>query len=182
MYCYVVKQPVFRLQRGSAKWPIAPSNFSSLCSIMRFCYYVQCGAFWSNSLHFLMVFDFTQCWLDDLATRIYDFLIKFLVFFDTPEIPGCATVVIWNRFEKFLLQCSADVFQFFSLISDCLGVVSRYTYCFTNFNLLFIFRGSPSYLEKTVLHEIRVSGNFISHTWNSVKVCTELYPSSDRSI
>ena len=37
-------------------------------------------------------------------------------------------------------------------------------------------------LEKTVLHEIRVSGNFISHTWNSVKVCTELYPSSDRSI
>jgi hypothetical protein len=31
MYCYVVKWPVFSLQRGSAKWPIAPSNFSSLC-------------------------------------------------------------------------------------------------------------------------------------------------------
>ena len=31
MYCYVVKSPVFRLQRGSAKWPIAPSNFSPLC-------------------------------------------------------------------------------------------------------------------------------------------------------
>ena len=30
MYCYVVKWPVFSLQRGSAKWPIAPSNFSSL--------------------------------------------------------------------------------------------------------------------------------------------------------
>ena len=31
MYCYVVKGPVFRLQRGSAKLPIAPSNFSPLC-------------------------------------------------------------------------------------------------------------------------------------------------------
>ena len=30
MYCYVVKWPVFSLQRGSAKSPIAPSNFSSL--------------------------------------------------------------------------------------------------------------------------------------------------------
>ena len=30
MYCYVVKSPVFSLQRGSAKSPIAPSNFSSL--------------------------------------------------------------------------------------------------------------------------------------------------------
>ena len=30
MYCHVVKWPVFSLQRGSAKWPIAPSNFSSL--------------------------------------------------------------------------------------------------------------------------------------------------------
>ena len=30
MYCYVVKLPVFSLQRGSAKSPIAPSNFSSL--------------------------------------------------------------------------------------------------------------------------------------------------------
>ena len=30
MYCYVVKWPVFRLQRGSAKPPIAPSNFSPL--------------------------------------------------------------------------------------------------------------------------------------------------------
>ena len=25
-------------------------------------------------------------------------------------------------------------------------------------------------------------GNFTRHTWNSLKVCTELYPSSDRSI
>ena len=31
MYCYVVKWPVFRLQRGSAKSPIAPSNFSPAC-------------------------------------------------------------------------------------------------------------------------------------------------------
>ena len=31
MYYYVVKWPVFSLQRGWAKWPIAPSNFSSLC-------------------------------------------------------------------------------------------------------------------------------------------------------
>ena len=30
MYCYVVKWPVFRLQRGSAKSPIAPSNFNPL--------------------------------------------------------------------------------------------------------------------------------------------------------
>ena len=30
MYCYVVKWPLFRLQRGSAKSPIAPSNFSPL--------------------------------------------------------------------------------------------------------------------------------------------------------
>ena len=30
MYCYVVKLQVFSLQRGSAKPPIAPSNFSSL--------------------------------------------------------------------------------------------------------------------------------------------------------
>ena len=30
MHCYVVKWPVFRLQRGSAKSPIAPSNFSPL--------------------------------------------------------------------------------------------------------------------------------------------------------
>ena len=30
MYCYVVKWTVFRLQRGSAKSPIAPSNFSPL--------------------------------------------------------------------------------------------------------------------------------------------------------
>ena len=30
MYCYVVKLPVFRHQRGSAKSPIAPSNFSPL--------------------------------------------------------------------------------------------------------------------------------------------------------
>jgi hypothetical protein len=30
MYCYVVKWPVFRLQRGSLKSPIAPSNFSPL--------------------------------------------------------------------------------------------------------------------------------------------------------
>ena len=30
MYCCVVKWPVFSLQEGSAKWPIAPSNFSSL--------------------------------------------------------------------------------------------------------------------------------------------------------
>ena len=35
MYCYVVKWPVFRLQRGSAKSPIAPSNFSSLCLLER---------------------------------------------------------------------------------------------------------------------------------------------------
>ena len=33
MYCYVVKWPVFSLQRGPAKWPIAPSNFSSLWPI-----------------------------------------------------------------------------------------------------------------------------------------------------
>ena len=26
MYCYVVKSPVFRLQRGSAKSPLAPSS------------------------------------------------------------------------------------------------------------------------------------------------------------
>ena len=31
MYCYVVKWPVFSLHRGSAKSPIAPFNFSSLC-------------------------------------------------------------------------------------------------------------------------------------------------------
>ena len=31
MYFYVVKWPVIRLQRGSAKSPIAPSNFSPLC-------------------------------------------------------------------------------------------------------------------------------------------------------
>ena len=31
MYCHVVKLQVFSLQRGSAKPPIAPSNFSSLC-------------------------------------------------------------------------------------------------------------------------------------------------------
>ena len=31
MYCYVVKLPLFRLQRGSAKSPLAPSNSSSLC-------------------------------------------------------------------------------------------------------------------------------------------------------
>ena len=31
MYCYVVKLPDFSLQRGSAKSPIAPSNFSSIC-------------------------------------------------------------------------------------------------------------------------------------------------------
>ena len=31
MYCYVVKWPVFCLQRGSAKSPIAPSNSSPLC-------------------------------------------------------------------------------------------------------------------------------------------------------
>ena len=35
MYCYVVKWPVFSLQRGSAKSPIAPSNFSSLCLLER---------------------------------------------------------------------------------------------------------------------------------------------------
>ena len=34
MYCYVVKWPVFSLQRGSAKWAIAPSNFSSLWIIL----------------------------------------------------------------------------------------------------------------------------------------------------
>ena len=27
--------------------------------------------------------------------------------FDTPDTPGCASAVIWNRFEPFLLQCSA---------------------------------------------------------------------------
>ena len=25
--------------------------------------------------------------------------------FDTPDTPGCASAVIWNRFEPFLLQC-----------------------------------------------------------------------------
>ena len=31
MYCYVVKLPLFCLQRGSAKSPLTPSNSSSLC-------------------------------------------------------------------------------------------------------------------------------------------------------
>ena len=26
--------------------------------------------------------------------------------FDTPDTPGCASEVIWNRFEPFLLQCT----------------------------------------------------------------------------
>ena len=34
MYCYAVKWPVFRLQSGSAKSPIAPSNFSPLWIIV----------------------------------------------------------------------------------------------------------------------------------------------------
>ena len=37
MYCYVVKWPVFRLQRGSAKSPKAPSNFSSLWLSLLLC-------------------------------------------------------------------------------------------------------------------------------------------------
>ena len=36
MYCYVVKWPVFCLQRGSAKSPLAPSYFSSLWCILSF--------------------------------------------------------------------------------------------------------------------------------------------------
>ena len=34
VYCYVVKWPVFSLQRGSVKWPIPPSNFSPLCIVL----------------------------------------------------------------------------------------------------------------------------------------------------
>ena len=40
MYCYVVKWPVFRLQRGSAKSPIAPSNFSPLWPVI-VCFFSQ---------------------------------------------------------------------------------------------------------------------------------------------
>ena len=37
--------------------------------------------------------------------------------FDTPDTPGCASAVIWNRFEPFLLQCNVHLSlntQFFS--------------------------------------------------------------------
>ena len=54
MYCYVVKWPVFRLQRGSAKSPLAPSNFSSLCIRLRLFHEIQCTF---NLSFFLPLFD-----------------------------------------------------------------------------------------------------------------------------
>ena len=44
MYCYVVKWPVFCLQRGSAKSPLAPSDFSSLCpTLLYYPWIVSCA-------------------------------------------------------------------------------------------------------------------------------------------
>ena len=44
MYYYVLKWPVFRLQRGSAKSHLAPSDFSSLCQRRGS---IQCVPIWT---------------------------------------------------------------------------------------------------------------------------------------
>ena len=60
MYCYVVKWPVFSLQRGSGKWPIAPSNFSSLWFIVLGIY----NLIFSCSLRWLLTILYWSQWTD----------------------------------------------------------------------------------------------------------------------
>ena len=53
---YVVKRPVIHLQRGLAKSPLAPSNFSSLWTIAE-----------------IIIFFFPHCrdWITDKTARAY---------------------------------------------------------------------------------------------------------------
>ena len=120
MYCYVVKLQVFSLQRGSAKPPIAPSNFSSLWFIIQF----PNGILNFRSLCYFVRKTPIQYKKDDVQTILLFMKENCLFHFSTigARLPGFCLWIkeIWSKFHALFTFFVVEMVQriIFSWISS----------------------------------------------------------------
>ena len=118
----LVKWPVFRLQRGSAKSPIAPSNFSPLCLDPPTQFFADVIYGWSlvikmvvTTYYFNIVLSFLATWYKHETFPCYYSKVNPWIVLETynPRCVSCSSSISWEHSfttkGQIISECPYDI-------------------------------------------------------------------------